>query len=185
MKLLPRVFSVLLLAMLFFTGCKKTDDEVWIVKEVATHYMDLLFQGKTRAAYEMLDVESKSLIVYPDYARTVGLYPSHIQEVQDYWAAYYPQTQIEVVSAVVDNKSKTAVVSLTLTQPDPKWFPDEAVAEAQAQGLEGPELGLFVLRKQTEALKDGMIPLVKIAENIKLLKEDDQWMVVYRREPGG
>jgi len=162
------------------TGCKE-EDESGIIKAVAKGYWEALFRGQTRRAYEMLDSESQGFTVYTDYARAVGLMPSQLPEIQEYWAAYYPHTLVEVHSVVIDKKTKTAVASLSLTQPDPTWFPDEAVAEAEELGLDGVEKGLFVLGKQTEALKEGRVPIVQIPENTKLRKEEDKWRIIYTR----
>ncbi|MBN2381192.1 hypothetical protein JXM67_15440 [candidate division WOR-3 bacterium] len=174
------IFLGLGLLVLASSQCKKTD-EVPVIKETARNYWDALFRGQTRAAYEMLDSESQGFIVFPDYARKVGLYPSSIKEVRDYWEVYYPLTEIQIQSATFDRKTKTAVVSLVLTQPDPKWFPDDAVAEAESLGLEEGEKGRFVLRAMTEALREGTVPVVKIAENTRLIKEEDEWRIVFTR----
>lgn len=168
------------LVAVIFSGCPQ-EGERPMVGERARGYWTAIFQGRARAAYEMLDSKSQGFIVYTDYARKVGLLPSQIQEVQDYWAAYYPLTTIEIQSVLIDRKSNTAVVSLTLTQPDPTWFSDEALEEAERLGLERGEKARFILRKQTEALREGRVPTVKIAENTKLVKEEDEWRIVFTR----
>ena len=150
------------------------------MRQRAERYWNYLYRGETRSAYNMLDKKSQGFLSYPDYARKVGFGPTNLPEVADYWEAYYPNTQIEVKNVSVQRKQ--AIVSLTLTIPDPTWFPDEAYAEAKRLGLEGHEYALFMIRAQTEALKKGEIPLVRIQENTQLVKEDAEWRVVFKGE---
>jgi len=179
MKLITKVLLYGLTAVAFLVaGCKKAD-ETAIIKKLATGYWEALFQGETRTAYEMLDSKSQTYIVYGDYTRKVGFGPGKRPEVDEYWAAYYSLTQIEVTSVVIDRKGESAVVSFTLTQPDPTWFPDEAVREADSLGLTQDVKGKYVLKAMTKALKEARVPIVKTAENTKLVMEDDEWRVVF------
>ncbi|MCK4232599.1 hypothetical protein KAX06_05690 [candidate division WOR-3 bacterium] len=167
------------LICLLLAGCPNKE-EVLIVRQRAERYWNYLYRGETRSAYNMLDKKSQGFLSYPDYARKVGFGPTNLPEVADYWEAYYPNTQIEVKNVSVQRKQ--AIVSLTLIIPDPTWFPDEAYAEAKRLGLEGHEYALFMIRAQTEALKKGEIPLVRIQENTQLVKEDAEWRVVFKGE---
>ncbi|MEA3311143.1 MAG: hypothetical protein U9Q76_02860 [candidate division WOR-3 bacterium] len=174
--------NLLLLAALIslvLAGCPNKD-EAPIVRQRAERYWNYLYRGETRSAYNMLDKKSQGFLSYPDYARKVGFGPTNLPEVKEYWEAYYPNTQIEVKNISVQRKQ--AIVYLTLTIPDPTWFPDEAYAEAKRLGLEGHEYALFMIRAQTEALKRGEIPLVRIQENTQLVKEDNVWRIVFREE---
>lgn len=160
-------------------GCPR-EDEAPIVRQRAERYWHYLYRGRTREAYNMLDKKSQSFITYGEYARKVGFGPSNLLEVQEYWKAYYPNTRIEAGNVSV--RGKKAIVSLILTLPDPSWFQDEAYAEAKRLGLEGHEYALFMIRAQTEALKKGEVPLVRIQENTQLVKEDDVWRIVFKGE---
>lgn len=176
LRLLSFVAAGLILTL---AGCPG-EDEIPEISNRAERYWNNLFHGYTRNAYDMLDSGSRGFIAYADYARKVGFGPSGLQEVKEYWMAYYPLTAVEVNSVSV--KGRKATVTLTLTQPDPTWFPDEAHAQAEEQGLEGNDYALFLLRAQTEALLTGKIPIVKIQENLQLIKEDDVWWVVFDDE---
>ncbi len=167
------------LICLLLAGCPNKD-EAPIVRRRAERYWNYLYRGETRSAYNMLDKKSQGFLSYPDYARKVGFGPTNLPEVKEYWEAYYPNTQIEVKNVSVQRKQ--AIVSLTLIIPDPTWFPDEAYAEAKRLGLEGHEYALFMIRAQTEALKKGEIPVVKIQENTQLVKEDNVWRIVFKGE---
>lgn len=176
-NLLLLVCAALIAAAL--AGCPNRE-EVLIVRRQAERYWNYLYRGRTREAYNMLDKKSQGSLSYPEYARKVGFGPTNLPEVKEYWKAYYPNTQIEVNSVSVQRKQ--AIVSLTLTIPDPTWFPDEAYAEAERLGLEGHEYALFMIRWQTEALRKGEIPLVKIQESTQLVKEEGEWRVVFSGE---
>jgi len=174
--------NLLLLAALIclvLAGCPNKE-EVPIVRQRAERYWNYLYRGETRSAYNMLDKKSQAFITYEEYAQKVGFGRTNIQEVKEYWEAYYPNTRIEVGNVSLNRKQ--AIVSLDLTIPDPTWFPDEAYAEAKRLGLEGHEYAIFMIRAQTEALKKGEIPLVKIQESTQLLKEDGEWRIVFREE---
>jgi hypothetical protein len=164
---------------LVLAGCPR-EDETPIVRRLAENYWQFLFKGEIRSAYNMLDKKSQAFITYEEFAKKVGFGLTRVQEVKDYWEAYYPNTQIEVRSVSVNRKQ--AIVSLTLTIPDPKWYPDEAHEEAKRLGLEGHEYALFMIRWQTEALRKGEIPLVKIQESTQLVKEDSEWRVIFKEE---
>ena len=167
------------LISLVLAGCPR-EDESPIVRKRAAQYWQFLFRGEIRSAYNMLDEKSQAFTTYDEYAQMVGFGRTDIQEVQDYWKAYYPNTQVEVRNVSI--KRKQAVVSLNLTIPDPTWYPDEAHEEAKRLELEGHEYALFMIRWQTEALKKGEIPLVKIQESTQLVKEDGEWRIVFREE---
>lgn len=176
-NLLSLVGAALIAVVL--AGCPR-EDEAPIVRQRAERYWYYLFKGQIRSAYNMLDKKSRGTLTYGEYARKVGFGPSNLLEVQEYWKAYYPNTLIEVKNVSVQRNS--AIASLTLTIPDPTWFPDEAYAEAKRLGLEGHEYALFMIRAQTEALKKGEVPLVRIQENTQLLKEDNVWRIVFKEE---
>jgi hypothetical protein len=174
--------NLLLLAALIslvLAGCPNKE-ELPIVRQRAERYWNYLYRGRTREAYNMLDEKSRAFITYDEYAQKVGFGRTRVQEVQDYWKAYYPNTQIEVTGVSI--KRKQAIVSLDLTIPDPTWFPDEAHEEAKRLGLEGHEYALFMIRAQTEALNRGEVPLVKIQESTQLVKEDGEWRIVFKGE---
>ena len=175
---LPLLVCAALIAVAL-AGCPNKD-EVLIVRQQAERYWNYLYRGETRSAYNMLDKKSQGFLSYPDYARKVGFGPTNLPEVKEYWEAYYPNTRIGIGNVSV--KRKKAIVSLTLTIPDPTWFPDEAYAEAKRLGLEGHEYAIFMIRWQTEALKRGEIPIVRIHENTQLVKEDNVWRIVFREE---
>jgi hypothetical protein len=164
---------------LLLSGCPG-EDETPIVRKQAERYWQYLFRGEIRSAYDMLDKKSQVFISYGEFAEKVGFGLTRVQEVTEYWEAYYPNTQIEVRSVSI--KPQQAIVSLDLTIPDPKWFPDEAYEEAKRLGLEGHEYALFMIRWQTQALRRGEIPLVKTQESTQLVKEDDEWRVVFTDE---
>lgn len=165
-----------LVLAIFMIACPG-ENQTQEASRTAERYWELLFKGEIRSAYNMLSEESKIAITYSDYSKKVGFGISNIKEIEEYWDVYYRNTNIEVKSAYV--KGKTAVVSLTLTIPDPKWFPDEAYAEAQRLGLEGNDYALFMVRAQTQAMQKGEIPPVKIDESTMLVKEADEWRVVF------
>jgi hypothetical protein len=167
------------LVAVVLAGCPR-EDETPMVRNRAELHWQFLFRGETRSAYNMLDEKSRAHITYDEYAQKVGFGLTNIQEVQEYWKAYYPNTQIEVTNVSI--KRKQAIVALDLTIPDPKWYPDEAHEEAKRLGLEGNEYALFMIRWQTEALKKGEIPLVKIQESTQLVKEAGEWRVVFSGE---
>lgn len=167
------------LIFLVFAGCPR-EDESAIVRKRAALYWQFLFRGEIRSAYNMLNDKSQAFTTFDEYAQKVGFGRTNIQEVQDYWKAYYPNTRIEVGN--VSLKRKQAIVSLDLTIPDPTWYPDEAHEEAKRLGLEGHEYALFMIRWQTEALKKGEIPLVKIRESTQLVKEEGEWRIVFKGE---
>jgi len=173
-----KTLGLALAALVVLTACPREDTSA--IKERAVTYWENLFRGKLRAAYEMLDTRSRGFITYPDYARKVGIWPTTFKEVQDYWKAYYPLTGVEARD--VSLTRNTATVALVLTQPDPTWFPDEVHAEAKRLGLEGPDYALFLLRGYTQALLEGKVPIVRIRETTRLVKEDDQWWIVFEYE---
>jgi hypothetical protein len=160
-------------------GCPR-EDETPIVRQQAERYWAYLFRGRTLDAYKMLDEQTRGYLSYMEYAQKVGFGKSQITEIQDYWKAYYANT--EIVINDVSIKRKLAIVSITLTIPDPSWFPDEAYTEAQSLGLEGHEYALFMISAQTKALQRGEIPQVLIEESTQLLKESGQWRIVFKDE---
>jgi hypothetical protein len=170
-----RLIIALIIVIVSLVGCPK--DEIPEVKEVAGKYWFFLFSGQIRPAYNLLNSETRNNLPYGDYARRVGFGPTGIQEVKDYWNAYYPQTEIEVGEAAV--KKDRAVVAVTLTQPDPKWFPDEAYQKSVELGLEGNEQARFIIKAHTDALNAGLVPIVKIQESTNLVKEGEDWKVVF------
>lgn len=165
--------------VLLFAACPGKDESP-VVLQTAVNYWNFLYKGETRAAFDMLDKGSKQIMNYSRYSRKVGFGPGSFDETREYWKAYYPLTNIEVNTVSV--RKEVATVSLTLTIPDPTWFPDEAYQEAEKLGLKDQEYALFMIRAQTEALKQGRIPTVRISEVTNLLKEDGSWKIVFKDE---
>ncbi|NLI99070.1 hypothetical protein GX441_10485 [bacterium] len=152
-------------------------DESTAVRSAVVQYWGYIYQGATRSAYDMLDSESRNRITYRKYAEKVGFGTSNIPEIKEYWKAYQTMTNIEIKNVAVQGGRANA--DLVLTIPDPKWFPDEAYAESQRLGLKDQEYALFMIKAQTQALKEGRIPLVRLMETTNLVKEGEAWKIVF------
>lgn len=160
-------------------GCNNQEDKE-AASQTAVRYWNNLFSGNTRSAYQMLDKKSQGFLPYPDYSRKVGVGPVTAPEIEAYWDAYFPNTQIEAREVYL--KGKQAGVTLDMTIPDPTWFPDKARLEAESKGLEGEEYATYILQAQTRALEEGRVPLVRIEETTRLVKEGQTWKVVFTEE---
>ncbi len=166
--------------LVLLLGACPGKDESPLVKDTAAGYWNHLFKGEIRAAFNMLDKGSRQFMNYSQFANKVGFGSSGVTEVKEYWKAYFPLTDVDVKSVTV--RKDAASVSLILTIPDPKWFPDEAQMEAERLGLVDQEYALFMIRAQTDALKQGKIPTVRISEVTNLVKEEGSWKVVFKDE---
>jgi hypothetical protein len=177
-EMIRRLSLILGPALLLFLCACPGKDESQLVNDTAVSYWNYLFKGEIRSAFNMLDVSSKQTMNYSQFSKKVGFGSNTKEEIKEYWKAYYPLTGVEVKTVSV--RKNSATVSLTLTIPDPQWFPDEAQLEAEKRGLKGQEYALFMIRAQTDALKQGKIPTVRISEVTSLVKEDDTWKVVFK-----
>ncbi|GEM_PF-2194395 len=171
-------FAILALS---FIGCpanKKEDERE--IREKAVSYWNYIFQGNADAAYNLLDRASRTSITYSDFARKVGYGPTQHRVIKAYWKAYYPQTEIKIDAVSISRKK--ALVSLRFRQPDPTWLPEGVDREADSLGLKDFARGIFIIEKQTEYLSNAQVPIVTIVETTELIKEDNQWRVVFRED---
>lgn len=173
--------SVILTALILlaFTACPRKD-ETPAVRDAVQDYWNYLYNGKTQAAYDMLASENQAGMTLQQFSREVGMGTRNLPEIEEYWKAYYPLTQVKVGDIYIEKKSARATA--VLTQPDPKWFPSRAYQEAERLGLKETEKALYLLRATTEALDQGEVPRVVITRIMRLAKEDETWRIIFEKE---
>jgi hypothetical protein len=178
MKMIRKFFlvSITCVAAFLWIACPAKDESP-AVRSAVVQYWDYIYQGATRSAYDMLSGESKNSITFREYAEKVGFGTRNMPEIKEYWKVYHTMTNIEIKDIAVQRGRANA--ELVLTIPDPKWFPDEAYAESQRLGLKDQEYALFMIKAQTQALREGRIPLVRLMETTNLVKEGETWKIVF------
>lgn len=179
MKISWKSTTSLALLILAFTACPRKD-EAPAVREAVLNYWNYLYRGEIQEAYDMLAQESKAGMTVQQFSRLVGLGTRRLPEIEDYWKAYFPLTQVRVGDVYVEKKSAKATV--VLTQPDPKWFPTRAYEEAEKLSLKETEKALYLLRATTDALNRGEVPRVVITRVMKLVKEGDSWRIIFEKD---